>query len=101
VAAGKVAAQLASGVLPAFIWSGGGGDARGDAEGVQEAVNGERVEITCVDFFLLLKMPGARRTELSGKGVMRSGDVAGESAHKDLRRAEGPMRHTPAVRALD
>ena len=53
VAAGKMAAQLAGGVLPTSIGCGAGGKAGGDAEGMQQAVDGERVEIARVDLLLI------------------------------------------------
>ena len=56
--AGEMAAQLAGGVFPTFIGRGAGGNARRDAEGMQQPIDRERVEIARVDLLLLLEDAG-------------------------------------------
>jgi hypothetical protein len=82
VAPGEVTAQFAGGIFPTFIGCGSGRNAGIDAEGMQEAIDGERVKVTLIDIRLFLEDAGVRRTESSGKASIRPAASLDHSARK-------------------
>ena len=93
VPAGEMAAQLAGGIFPAFIGCGAGGNARRDAERMQQPIDRERVEIARIDLFLLLENAGSETDGGQWEGLEPSRRMLG------LRRQTKPERLPRADKA--